>query len=71
MPIKRHAALGDRARGARFRLGADLVDHDDFGHVILDGLDHHRVLQRGVGDLHAAREPDAGMRNVAVARDFV
>ena len=41
-----HAALGDRARGQRFGLGADLVDHDDLRHVVLDRLDHHVVLQR-------------------------
>ena len=41
-----HAALGDRARRGRLELGADLVDDDDLGHVVLDRLDHHRVLQR-------------------------
>ena len=70
-PDERHAALGNRAGSGRFGLGPDLVDHDDFGHVIFDGLDHHRVLQRRIGDLHAPRHPDARMRDVAVARDFV
>ena len=68
---QRHAALGDRARGGRFGLGADLVDDDDLGHVVFDRFDHHGVLQRRIGDLHAPREADAGMRNVAVAGDFV
>ena len=39
-----HAALGDGARRRRLQLGADLVDDDDLGHVVLHGLDHHRVL---------------------------
>ena len=68
---QRDAALGDRARGDGLGLGADLVDDDDFGHVVFDRFDHHGVLQGRVGDLHAPREPDAGMRNVAVAGDFV
>ncbi len=40
-------------------------------HVILDGLDHHGVLERGVGHLHPPGQPDAGVRNVAVARDLI
>jgi hypothetical protein len=35
------AALGDGARGQRLLLGRDLVDDDDFGHVVLHRFDHH------------------------------
>ena len=65
------AALGDRARRRSLELGADLVDHDDLGHVVLDRLDHHGVLHARRRDLHAARATDAGMRDVAVTRDLV
>jgi len=35
------------------------------------GFDHHRVLEERRLDLHAARAPDAWMRDVAVAADLV
>jgi hypothetical protein len=54
-----HAALGNRARGVCLQLRADFVDDDDFGHVVLDGFDHHGVLQARFGHLHAAGEADA------------
>ena len=66
-----HAAFGDRARGHGLGFGADFVDDDDFGHVVFDGLDHDRVLQIRPRHLHAPARADTGMRNVAVARDFV
>ncbi len=66
-----HAALGDRPRRDRLELGADLVDDDALGHVVLDRLDHHRVLQRRGPDLHPARTSDARVRDVAVAGDLV
>ena len=65
------AALGDRPRGLRLELGPDLVDDDDLGHVVLDRLDHHLVLERGRADLHPARLADGRMRDVAVAGDLV
>ena len=66
-----HAALGDRAGRLGLLLGADLVDDDDLGHVILDRFDHDRVLQRGGRHLHPPRTADAGMRDVAITRDLV
>ena len=66
-----HAALGDRARREGFGFGADLVDDDHLRHVVLDCLDHHVMLQMGIGDRHPARVADSGMRNVAVTGDFV
>ena len=66
-----HAALGDGARRHRLQLGADLVDDDDLRHVVLDRLDHHRVLLRRGAHLHAPRAADAGVRDVAVAADLV
>ena len=53
------------------QLGPDLVDDDDFGHVVLDRLDHHRVLLGRGADLHPARVADARVRDVAVAGDLV
>src|SRR5205823_545839 len=52
-------------------LGADLVDHDDLRHVVLDRLDHHRVLKRRRGDLHPPRAAYARVRDVAVPGDLV
>ena len=66
-----NSALGNRARRRRLELSADLVDDDDLGHVVLDRLDHHRVLQHRSLYLHATRPSDAGMRDVAVAADLV
>ena len=65
------AALGDGARRGRLQLGADLVDDDDLGHVVLDRLDHHVVLVGRRADLHPARPADGRVRDVAVARDLV
>ena len=65
------AALGDGARRGRLQLGADLIDDDDLGHVVLDRLDHHRVLVGRRAHLHPARAADARMGDVAVARDLV
>jgi hypothetical protein len=39
--------------------------------VVLDRLDHHRVLLVRRGHLHAPGTADAGVRHVAVARDLV
>ena len=66
-----HTALGDRARGRGLGFGADLVHHDHLGHVVFDRFDHGAVLAVGRGDLHAPGAADGGVRNVAVARDFV
>ena len=68
---KRHAALSDRACRPGFHFGSDFIDDDDFGHVIFDRFDHHRVLQPWIGDLHAASQANAGMRNIGIARNFV
>ena len=59
------AALGDGAGGLGLQLGPDLVDDDDLGHVVLDRLDHHRVLERrACGPACGGRDrwPDAGCR---------
>src|SRR5581483_2847564 len=66
-----HPALGDRARRGGLELRADLVDDDHLGHVVLDGLDHHGVLERRLRHLHAARLADGRVRDIAVARDLV
>jgi hypothetical protein len=53
------------------RARSDLVDDDDLGHVVLDRLDHHLVLERRRADLHPARLADRRVRDVAVAGDLV
>ena len=65
------ATLGDRPGRLRLQFGADLVDDDDLGHVVLDRLDHHLVLDRRGLHLHAARFADGRVRDIAVARDLV
>ncbi len=65
------AALGDRPGGLGLELGPDLVDDDDLGHVVLDRLDHHLVLERRRPDLHPAGLADGRVRDVAVAGDLV
>ena len=65
------AALSDGAGRLRLELAPDLVDDDHLRHVVLHRLDHHLVLQRGGGHLHAAGASDAVVRDVAVARDLV
>ena len=52
-------------------LGPDLVDDDDLGHVVLDRLDHHLVLERRRAHLHPAGLADGRVRDVAVAGDLV
>ncbi len=64
-------ALGDGAGGQRLQLAADLVDDDDLGVVVLDRFDHHLVLERRRGDLHAAGAADGRVGHVAVAADLV
>ncbi len=66
-----NTALGDCSSRHGFSLGADLVDHDHFGHVVLNRLDHDLVLVGRGNHLHAPGSSDSGMGNVAVARDFV
>ena len=75
LPVRRadehHAALSDGAASEGLSFGADLVDDDDLGHVVLDGLDHDAVLLAGVRDLHAARRADRRVRDVPIASDLV
>jgi hypothetical protein len=66
-----HTPLGDAARGVRLGLGADLIDHDDLGHVVLHCFDHHPVLQIWRRYLHAPGAADRRVGNVAVAGDFI
>ena len=66
-----HPALGDGPSGVRVELGADLVDHDHLGHVVLDRLDHDGVLLGGRLYVHSPGLADAGVRYVAIAGDLV
>ncbi|MNS39074.1 hypothetical protein D3C72_713430 [compost metagenome] len=70
-PDELDPALGDGPGREGLLLGADLVDDDDFRHVVLDRLDHHAFLRLGGGHLHAAGPADGGVRDVAVAGDLV
>ena len=66
-----HTPLCNRARRLRFGFGADFVDNDHLGGVILHGFDHHGVLEVRARHLHAAARADARMRNVAIAGDLI
>ena len=70
-PDELDPALGDRAGGLGLQLGPDLVDDDDLGHVVLDRLDHHLVLEGGRADLHAPCLTDGRVRDVAIAGNLV
>jgi hypothetical protein len=39
--------------------------------VVFDRLDHHGMLEVGAGDLHAAACADPGVRDIAIASDFI
>ena len=66
-----HAPLGNGARRLGLQLGPDLINDDDLGHVVFDGLDHHLVLQLRPGHLHPARPSDRGVRDVPIPGDLV
>jgi hypothetical protein len=66
-----YPTLGDRAGGESFELGAHLVDHDHFWHVVLNPFDHHLVLQARVRYLHTSSMTDCWVRYVTVASDFI
>ena len=66
-----HAALRNGPRRRRLELCPDLIDDDYLGHVVLDRLDHHGMLQQRRLHLHAPRAPNAGMRDIAVAADLI
>ena len=53
------------------QLGADLIDDDHLRHVVLDRLDHDRVLSGRRRHLHPPGAADRRVRDVAVARDLV
>src|ERR1700737_4203408 len=65
------SSLGDGAGGLGLQLGADLINDDDLRHVVLNGLDHDRVLQGGRAYLHTTRAADAVVWDVAVATDLI
>ena len=65
-PHQLHAPLRYGARGLRLQNGAYLVDHYDLRHVILHGLDHHRVLHRRSDHLHAPSSPYGRVGDIAV-----
>lgn len=66
-----HAAFRNGPGGECFQFGTHLVDDDHFGHVVLDTLDHHVMLQAGVGDLHATCPSNSGVWDIAIAGNFV
>ena len=66
-----HAALGDRSCSNGLGLGADLVNHDHLGHVVLDRFDHDEMLSLWSAHLHSSRLADRWMRNVTVSSDLV
>src|SRR2546425_1645257 len=68
---KLHTAFRDSAGGSRFQFGTNFIYDNYLGHVILDGLNHHRVLFHRACHLHTARTPDTRMGNIPITRDFI
>ena len=64
-------ALGDGSRRLRFELGANLVNNDDFGHVVFHRLYHRRVLHGRRFHLHPAGMADGRVRDIAVASNLI
>src|SRR5438477_5876836 len=52
---KLHTAFRDGASGGRFQFGTNFIYDNYLGHVILDSLNHHRVLFYRAGHLHTTR----------------
>jgi hypothetical protein len=65
------SSLGYGASSQGLLSCAYFIDYDDLGHVILDRFDHDSVLQFGLGHLHSPGAADSGVRDVAVAGDFI
>src|ERR1700726_4275747 len=68
---KLHAALRDGSSGGRFQFGTNFIYDNYLGHVILDGLNHHRVLFYRAGHLHTARTSNTRMGDIPITRDFI
>ncbi len=66
-----HAAFGDGAGRRRFQLAPDFVNDDDLRIVVLNRFNHDLMLQRGLGDLHAAGAADCRVRHITVAANLV
>jgi uncharacterized membrane protein (DUF4010 family) len=66
-----NTTLGNGPRRQRLFDRPDLVNDDDFRHVIFHGLDHDCMLARRVCHLHASRTADGGVRDITIAGDFV
>lgn len=67
---ERDATADDGARRLALLLVGDLVDDHDLGRLVLDGLDHHLVLQLGPLDGEHACVADGLMRHDARAADL-
>src|SRR5712691_4786590 len=68
---KLHAAFRDSASGGRFQFGTNFIYDNYLGHVILDGLNHHRVLFYRAGHLHTTRTSNTRMGDIPITRDFI
>jgi hypothetical protein len=66
-----HTALGDGACGDGFQFAPDLVDDNHLRHVIFHRLDHHLVLLRWVGHLHAASAADGRVRDITITCNLI
>jgi hypothetical protein len=68
---KLHTAFRDGASGGRFQFGTNFIYDNYLGHVILDGLNHHRVLFYRAGHLHTTRTSNTRMGDIPITRDFI
>ena len=66
-----NAALRDGPGGKSFLLDTNLIDDNDFRHMVFDSFDHHRMLQVRLDHLHSAGASNCRMRDVSITGDFI
>jgi hypothetical protein len=66
-----HTPLSDGTGCLGLQLGTNLIDHDDFWHVVFHRLDHHLVLQLRPCHLHPAGPANGRMGDVAISGDLI
>ncbi|MBA7709804.1 hypothetical protein ES703_118729 [subsurface metagenome] len=64
-------ALSNSSSCLSLKLGADFINNDYLGHMVLYGFNHYHVLPGGSGYLHPSGVPDSWVGNIAVAGNFI
>jgi len=65
------AALGNRPCCQGFQLPADFINHNHFRVVVFHRFNHHFMLKRGRGNLHAAGFTHCRVRHIPISANFV